>query len=98
MSTKFRQSFFLLCDDCRRSPKRQRSCNVLFYKDYNRKKATDMNGYGRGTISTTIKHSFHQTNQMQYVEGKSLLTDQPLTPTIEVRMNDRKYSFSECYI
>ncbi len=34
MSTKFRQSFILLCDDCRRSSRGQRSDAVLFCKEH----------------------------------------------------------------
>ncbi|CAF0968137.1 unnamed protein product [Rotaria magnacalcarata] len=99
MSTKFRQSFFLLYDDCRRSSKSQRSCTVLFYKEHNGKKVRGANGHGyAGTISTGAKPSYHQTNGDLHHEAKSLLADHAPNPIVEVRMDISKCSFSESYI
>ncbi|CAF2314566.1 unnamed protein product [Rotaria sp. Silwood2] len=99
MSTKFRQSFFLLCDDCRRPTKSQRLGTVFFSKEYTGRPITGGNGLGGGIILTTGKISYHQPNTSQFQEKKCLLANiipMPIigTPPLDVT----KSSYSECYI
>ncbi|CAF0727080.1 unnamed protein product [Rotaria sp. Silwood1] len=99
MSTKFRQSFFLLCDDCRRSTKSQRSGTVFFSKEYAGRQIIGINGLGGGTISATGKISYHQPNTSQFQEKKCLLSNIIAMPITETPpMDVTKSSYSDCYI
>lgn len=74
MSTKFRQCFMLLCDDCRRSVKHQPSGVMFFGRDHTVKHTMGINRpVGGRTISTTEKVSSHQANPSQLHEQKLLL-------------------------
>ncbi|CAF1133042.1 unnamed protein product [Rotaria sordida] len=97
MSTKFRQSFFLLCDDCRRSTKGQRLGTVFFSREYVGRQITYGNGNGGdGTISITGKISYQQPNIGQFQEKKSLLAKIVSTPiTGTPPMDVTKSSYSE---
>ncbi len=98
MSTKFRQCFMLLCDDCRRSAKFQRSGTVIFCKEHAARQVLGVNGIvGGRTISTTGKVSYHQPNASQFQEKKSLLVDNTPTPVNEIPNDEIKFSFPECF-
>ena len=92
MSTKFRQCFMLLCDDCRRTTKNQRFDVVFLGKDHTLKHNIGVSRpVGGRTISTTGKVSSHHANGSQYPEKKSLLiTDRP-TPINETQYNCADY-------
>jgi hypothetical protein len=94
MSTKFRKSFLLLCDDCRRSTKGQRSGAIFFYKEYNVRQVIGANGLAVGrTNSTTGKVSYQQPHASQFQEKKSLLADNP--PITELPVNATNFIFPE---
>ena len=98
MSTKFRQCFILLCDDCRRSAKHQRSGPILSGKEHMVRQVMGVNGFvGLRTISTTGKVSYHLANPSQLHEKKSLLIDNSPTPIIEIPVNETKFLFPECF-
>jgi len=91
MSTKFRQSFILLCDDCRRSSRGQRSDAALFCKQHTVRHVMGVHGLAGGhTISTTGKISYHQHNGCQFQEKKSLLADNTRIPIAESPVDDGK--------
>ncbi|UJR25618.1 hypothetical protein I4U23_006970 [Adineta vaga] len=99
MSTKFRQSFILLCDDCRYSTKVRRSDPVYLYKEYTVKQLMGVNGGGGiRTMSTTGKCSYHQFNGSQLHEKKSLLVDHLPTVIVENPMNDRNSIVSKDFV
>ncbi|CAF1138351.1 unnamed protein product [Adineta ricciae] len=85
MSTKFRQSLLLLCDDCRYANKDRRSDAVYFNREYTAKQLMGINGGvgGRTTSTTAAKLSYHQFNGSQLHEKKSLIIDN--LPTIIVQ-------------
>ncbi len=88
MSTKFRQCFMLLCDDCRRSTKNQRSDVVFFGRDHTVKHIIRISRpMGGRTLSTTEKVSSHQVNGSQIPEKKSLLAGDISIPTNETKCN-----------
>ncbi len=93
MSTKFRQSFILLCDDCRRSSKDPRSGAMVLYRDHNGKYINGVHALGGvRTISTTGKFS-HQPPILasQIQEKKSLIVDN--TPITPAPIDDVKFVF-----
>ncbi len=97
MSTKFRQCFMLLCDDCRRSSKSQRSGVVFFGKDHTVKHIMGISRpVGGRTISTTEKISSHQVNASQLQENKSLLAGDMPTPVNGTPINETKFVCAEC--
>jgi len=89
----------LLCDDCRRSTKSQRSDTVFFGKEHTVRQVMGVNGVAGGgrTVSTTGKVSYHQPNGSQLQEKKSLLADNIPTPVIEITINETKFVFPECF-
>ena len=95
MSTKFRQSFVRLCHSCRTS-KSQHSAAVLFCKEYAMRPV--LNGVNRsaitGTLSTTAKLSYHQSNiHQQLQERKLLLADFTPTPMTATTIDTTKFIF-----
>ena len=91
MSTKFRQCFMLLYDDCRRSSKNQRTTVVFFDKDHTVKHIMRMSRpVGGRTISTTDKISLHHPNASQLQEKKLLLAGDASTPVNEIPVNETK--------
>jgi hypothetical protein len=98
MSTKFRQCFILLCDDCRRSSKGQRSPTVYFGREHTVRQIMGLNGLnGVRTISTTGKVSYHQGNPSQFQEKKTLLVDNTPTPVTDNPNDEIKFVFPECF-
>jgi hypothetical protein len=88
MSTKFRQSFVTVCNDCRRSRRSQQSSAVLFYKDYTVRHAVCTNGHTTSHIlSTSGKVSSQHTNGNHLHEKKSLLVNNASVPKIETPMD-----------
>ncbi|CAF0837507.1 unnamed protein product [Adineta steineri] len=97
MSTKFRQSFILLCDECRRTTRPHHADAAYFYKGYTAKQIIGSNRLpgGGGTISTTGKISYHQPNGSQLQEKKSLLADNTPTPITGIPIEDTRFFFPE---
>jgi hypothetical protein len=95
MSTKFRQSFVRLCNGCRPTSKGQHSSAVLFYKEYAKRPILmSVNRGGiAGTISTTDKLSYYQSNIHQLQEKKFLLIDNTPTPVTAGAIDTTKFIF-----
>jgi hypothetical protein len=93
MSTKFRQCFIVLCDDCRGSTKNQRSDVVFFGKDQTVKHIMGVSRpVGGRTISTTEKVISQQANGSPYhPEKKSLLINDRPIPISESQCNCADY-------
>ena len=99
MSTKFRKSFILLCDEFRPSTKGQGSGAVHFCKEYTirQMRSPRGGGGGGGTISTTLKGSYYVSNGSQLHEKKSLLADNTPTPISAFPGNETKFVFPETF-
>lgn len=95
MSTKFRQSFARLYGGCNTSSKGQRSAAVLFCKEYAmRPMLTSVNRDGiGGTLSTTGRLSYHQSNISQLQEKRMLLADNTPTPVTAAAIDTSKFIF-----
>jgi len=95
MSTKFRQSFLRLCDECRSSSKYPHSSSVLFCKEYATRPIlmrVNRDGFG-GSMSTTGATSYHQSNLNHSQERKLLLTDNTPTPLTTTPIDIPKFIF-----
>lgn len=79
MSTKFRQCFILLCDDCRRSTKGQHPAVVIFSRNHTIKQVLIAHRpVGARTLSTSERVScqhHHHPHISEVPEKKSLLPD-----------------------
>ena len=96
MSTKFRQSFLLLCEGCRPSSKGHRSNGTFSYKEYTLRQVMGVNRFAMGgTVSTTMKGSYHLAQGSQLHEKRSLLADNTPTPVTAAPMGEAKFTFPE---
>lgn len=84
MSTKFRQCFMLLCDDCRRSDKGQNPAVVIFGRHRTVKQILVAHRpVGGRTLSTSERVSCHHLHVKKIPEIKSLLAAEPPTQANE---------------